>query len=65
VDASHYGGTAYHGLEEAGLAPPVAKGAPAKDTSSASSDAEELEKLRGEVAELAAKVDALSGTAAV
>lgn len=60
-DASHYGGSAYHGVGgEAGIVMPTAKAMGKGDASS--TDGEELEKLRAEVAELSVKVHAMTAT---
>ena len=64
ADASHYGGSAYHGLmAEAGAMKavyPSSKGDTAAPSQSSASDSDELERLRAQVADLASKVDALS-----
>lgn len=62
ADASHYGGTAYYGLVGgggAGMAPPGALKAvhPDAPASQTASDSDELERLKAQVAALAARLD--------
>ncbi|KAL4433285.1 hypothetical protein ABPG77_003333 [Micractinium sp. CCAP 211/92] len=64
ADASHYGGSAYYGLVSAGgmgAAPPGALKAihPDAPGSQTASDSDELERLKAQVAALAARLDAL------
>lgn len=65
ADASHYGGSAYHGLAVAGgagAAPPGAFKAvhPDAPNSKAASDSDELELLKAQVATLSAKMNAFT-----
>ncbi|KAL4448315.1 hypothetical protein ABPG75_005534 [Micractinium tetrahymenae] len=62
ADASHYGGSAYHGLVPsagAGMAPPALKAVypDAPPTSQSASDSDKLERLKAQVSELAARLD--------
>lgn len=70
ADASHYGGSAYYGLMREGAGSPlpgakavypnaVAEMNGAPGSASASESTEEVERLRAQVADLAAKVDGL------